>query len=271
VVPWAVLQGSGHENWLPAGMIGAAFELMCEIEPATGPDLTRVRRQIAVLSGVADSFLVPDNHLGRATVSSIAVAREVAALGGSAIACVNSRDRNLLGFRRDLLTAAAYGVNEFLFVRGDDPAEGSRSTDLTVRRMIDEAHAYEPRDFRVGATLRAGRPVPDWKQAADFLLVQVSYDLDQLVAWRETVSYAGKMLAGVMVMASAKMAQTIADTVPAIGVPEALIRQLGTDRDAGVDVAVEMIDRIRSSGCFDGVHLVPVGRYNDIATRLRRR
>lgn len=137
--------------------------------------------------------------------------------------------------------------------------------------MIDEAHAYEPRDFRVGATLRAGRPVPDWKQAADFLLVQVSYDLDQLVAWRETVSYAGKMLAGVMVMASAKMAQTIADTVPEIGVPEALIRQLGTDRDAGVDVAVEMIDRIRSSGCFDGVHLVPVGRYNDIATRLRHR
>ncbi len=134
-----------------------------------------------------------------------------------------------------------------------------------------KAHAYEPRDFRVGATLRAGRPVPDWKQAADFLLVQVSYDLDQLVAWRETVSYAGKMLAGVMVMASAKMAQTIADTVPEIGVPEALIRQLGTDRDAGVDVAVEMIDRIRSSGCFDGVHLVPVGRYNDIATRLRHR
>ena len=271
MVPRAVLQGSGHENWLSAGTIGAAFELMCEIEPATGPDLTRVRRQIAVLSGVADSFLVPDNHLGRATVSSIAVAQEVAALGGSAIACVNSRDRNLLGFRRDLLTAAAYGVNEFLFVRGDDPAEGSRSTDLTVRRMIDEAHAYEPRDFRVGAILRAGRPVPDWKQAADFLLVQVSYDLDQLVAWRETVSYAGKMLAGVMVMASAKMAQTIADTVPEIGVPEALIRQLGTDRDAGVDVAVEMIDRIRSSGCFDGVHLVPVGRYNDIATRLRHR
>ncbi len=47
-------------------------------------------------------------------MSSIAVAQEVAALGGAAVACVNSRDRNLLGFRRDLLTAAAYGVNEFL-------------------------------------------------------------------------------------------------------------------------------------------------------------
>ena len=252
-------------------MSGPAFELLCEIEPAVGPDLTRVRRQIAVLTGVADSFLVPDNHLGRATVSSIAVAQEVAALGGSAIACLNSRDRNLLGFRRDLLTAAAYGVNEFLFVRGDDPAEGSRSTELTVRRMIDEAHAYRSRNFRVGATLRSGAPIPGWKQAADFLLVQVTYDLDQLFAWRETLTFDGKLLAGVLVMASDKMARTIADTVPEIGVPEALIRQLANDRDVGVDVAIDMFDRIRSSGCFDGVHLVPVGRYGDIAFRLRHR
>ena len=45
-------------------------------------------------------------------------------MGGRSIACLNSRDRNLLGFRRDLLTAAAYGVSEFLFVYGDKP--GSR-------------------------------------------------------------------------------------------------------------------------------------------------
>jgi 5,10-methylenetetrahydrofolate reductase len=43
-------------------------------------------------------------------------------MGGRSIACLNARDRNLLGFRRDLLTAAAYGVDEFLFVYGDDPS-----------------------------------------------------------------------------------------------------------------------------------------------------
>lgn len=119
-----------------------------------------MRRQIAVLTGVADSFLVPDNHLGRAKVSSIAVAQEVAASGGPAVACINSRYRNRLGLRRDLLTAAAYGVDKFLSVRGDEPPEGFRSTDLTVRRMIDEAQAYELRKFRLGATLNAGNPIP---------------------------------------------------------------------------------------------------------------
>ena len=88
------------------------FSILCEVEPATTPDLRRVRRQIVAFDGVTDRFLIPDNHIGRATVSSIAVAREVADLGGRAVACVNSRDRNLLGFRRDLLTAAAYGVRD---------------------------------------------------------------------------------------------------------------------------------------------------------------
>jgi 5,10-methylenetetrahydrofolate reductase len=250
--------------------VGGGFELLCEIEPATSPDLTRVRRQIAILSGVADSFLVPDNHLGRATVSSIAVAREVAALGGSVIACVNSRDRNLLGFRRDLLTAAAYGVENFLFVRGDDPGEGQRSGDLTVRRMIDEAHAYQARTFTAGATIRVGSTVPSWKAEADYLLAQVSYDIDRLVAWRDDLHYDGRLFAGVMVLASSKMAQRIAADVPQIGVPDELIQALDGDPDAGVHRALEMIDQLRESGRFDGVHLIPVGRYPQIATLLRQ-
>ena len=43
-----------------------------EVEPATQPDLMLVRHQIGVLSKVASAFLIPDNHIGRATVSSIA-------------------------------------------------------------------------------------------------------------------------------------------------------------------------------------------------------
>src|SRR5262245_66517613 len=93
---------------------GTGFEVVCEIEPATTPDLTRVRHQIGVLAPVASAFLIPDNHIGRATVSSVAVAHEVQAMGGRAIACLNARDRNLLGFQRDLLTAAAYGGHRSL-------------------------------------------------------------------------------------------------------------------------------------------------------------
>ncbi|GIF61982.1 hypothetical protein Ais01nite_00170 [Asanoa ishikariensis] len=55
------------------------FDLVCEIEPPTRPDPRHVRHQIGVLAPIADSFLIPDNHIGRATVSSVAVAHEVPA------------------------------------------------------------------------------------------------------------------------------------------------------------------------------------------------
>lgn len=245
-----------------------AFSILCEIEPATTPDLRRVRRQIVAFDGVTDHFLIPDNHLGRATVSSIAVAREVAALGGRAVACVNSRDRNLLGFRRDLLTAAAYGVRDFLFVRGDDPAEGSRS-DLTVRQMLAEARAYPDAEFSLGVTVRCGAAAPSWKNEADFWLVQASYDVDRLAAWRRTVNYSGQIFAGVLVMASAKMASRIAADIPEIDVPAELVNAFEHDTDAGVKAALELVTAIRRSGAFDGVHLVPVGRFQQVAILLR--
>jgi methylenetetrahydrofolate reductase (NADPH) len=244
------------------------FSIMCEIEPAVTPDLRRVRRQIVAFDGVTDLFLIPDNHIGRATVSSIAVSKEVADLGGTAVACVNSRDRNLLGFRRDLLTAAAYGVQRFLFVRGDDPIEGSRS-DLTVRQMLTEARAYPDATFTLGVTARAGTAVPAWKHEADFWLVQATFDTDKLLSWRRSIDFDGKVYAGVLVVASAKMAARVASDLPEISVPSELIDELEHDGDAGVHRALAMVSGIQDSGAFDGVHLIPVGRYQQVARLLR--
>src|SRR3984885_7486498 len=147
-------------------MTESAFGLICEVEPATRPELMHVRHQIGVMSRVASAFLIPDNHIGRATVSSIAVAHEVALMGGRAIACLNARDRNVLGFRRDLLTAAAYGVDEFLFVYGDRPETGRRSDDLTVRTMLEQARTFDER-LRLGVSTRLSL-LPTWKREADF-------------------------------------------------------------------------------------------------------
>jgi 5,10-methylenetetrahydrofolate reductase len=254
----------------------SGFGLVCEIEPPTRPDLRHVRHQIGVLAPVARSFLIPDNHVGRATVSSIAVAHEVAAMGGASIACLNSRDRNLLGFRRDMLTAAAYGVGEFLFVHGDKPAAGDRTGELTVRTMIDEARrmSEEPAfdgtpAFRIGVTAGA-RPLPAWKRDADFFFCQVNYSNDALLRWRDLINVSGPVYAGVMVLASAGMARRLAATIPDIDIPDALIAEVSRDPRAGIDAACDQILQLRSSGAFDGVHLVPVSKYREVALRLER-
>ena len=254
-------------------MTSRPFDVICEVEPATQPDLMRVRHQIGVLSSISSSFLIPDNHIGRATVSSIAVAHEVARMGGRAIACLNARDRNVLGFRRDLLTAAAYGVDEFLFVYGDRPESGSRSDDLTVRSMIAEArrfsadHEAPNNPCTIGVTT-ALRQLPSWKLDADRLFAQVSFSIDRLVEWRSTIDFAGPVYAGVIVVASAAMGRKLTSEFDQLAVPAAVIDHLEHDRDAGVELACDLVLQVRESGVFDGVHLVPVGRYRDVARRL---
>ncbi len=250
----------------------AGFEVVCEVEPPTRPDLMHVRHQIGVMSRIASSFLIPDNHLGRATVSSVAVAHEVEQMGGRAIACVNARDRNLLGFRRDLLTAAAYGVDQFLLVYGDAPSSGLRTGQLTVRSMLAEVRAFAAsshRPLRASVTARLAR-LPRWKQDADTLFAQVSFSLDSLLRWRDTVRFEGSVYAGVMVVASPGMAHKLASDVPEIEIPTSLVDAVARDRDAGVDLACEQVLAIRDSGAFDGVHLVPVSRYREVAARLER-
>jgi len=256
----------------PVLMASRKFEIICEIEPATRPDVMHVRHQIGVLSQVASAFLIPDNHIGRATVSSIAVAHEVGLMGGRSIACINARDRNVLGFQRDLLTAAAYGVNEFLFVYGDRPETGARSDDLTVKKMIAEAKEFAERSglvgsFRLGAATGL-RPLPSWKQSANFLLTQVTYSIDELLRWRASAEFDGPVYAGVMVIPSSSMARKLSADVPELAVPEAIINQLDLDRDSGVDVACDHIREIYDSGAFDGIHLIPVTRYREMAARL---
>ena len=244
------------------------FELVCEIEPPTQPDLRKVRHQIGVLAPVADSFLIPDNHLGRATVSSIAVAHEVAAMGGRSLACLNARDRNLLGFQRDMLTASAYGVTEFLFVYGDKPSAGDRTGELTVRAMLEQVRALDfCAGFRIGVASALGK-VAAWKRAADFMFSQISFSVEEQLRWRDSVKVDIPVYAGVMVLASPAMAHRLAASVPDIAIPPSLVDDVARDSRAGVDAALAQVQALRASGAFHGVHLVPVGRYRETALRL---
>jgi 5,10-methylenetetrahydrofolate reductase len=259
----------------PSFLDGDHFSVLCEIEPPRRPEMSHVHEQIEALQEVSDAFLIPDNHLGRATVSSVSVAHEVAYMGGRSIACMNARDRNLLGFRRDLLTAASYGVDHFLFVYGDPPQEGRRTEDLTVRGMVEEIRSYGSgplfqgySDFRIGTVTKPGRELR-WRQRADFIFVQISYSLNRLIEWRESLDYDGKVYAGVLVLASKRMAQRINASFPEIRVPQTIIDKLDDDPRVGIDLACEQIETIKASGAFDGIHLVPVSRYREMAEALR--
>lgn len=247
------------------------FEVVCEVSPPRRPDLAPIQSQVRSLAPVSDAFLVPDNHLGRAALSGLAVAREISGLGGRSILCLNSRDRNLLGVRRDLLTAGAYGIDRLLCVRGDAPSAGTRAGDLTVARMIEEVRSFGSGPefsscppFQVGAAAQLG-PLPAWKRDADFLFTQVSFSSGALRRWRDSVDAgSAPVYAGVLVLHSAR----IAAALPGLGVPAALAGQVRLDPAAGIGYACGQVADLLDHGGFAGVHLIALTRFPEVAGRL---
>ena len=59
-----------------------------------------------------------------------------------------------------------------------------------------------------------------------------------------------------------------ATDIPELAIPKPTISRLDHDRDAGLDIACDLINEIRESNAFDGVHLIPVARYREMAARL---
>lgn len=228
------------------------FELIAEIEPPSGPDLSRLAAQIAALDTVCAGYLVPDSPLGRPSVASTVVASRITTPQRPAIACLNARDRNLLGVQRDLLTARHLGVDELLLVRGDAPSVGERAGSLGVRDLVRECEAA---GVAYSVTAGAGRLAP-WKASARRIFCQVSWTLDEFLRRRDALATDRPVYAGVLVVPNAAVARGLASRVPELAPPVTLIDALDRDHDAGVHAAAALVHDLEVSGAFAGVHLV---------------
>jgi len=92
--------------------------------------------------------------------------------------------------------------------------------------------------------------------------------LSELLAWRERTTFIGPVYAGVLVPPSAYRARRWNHELPGITVPNELIAELDDDPNAGVTFACDFVDRIESSGAFDGVHIIPGVRHREMAAHL---
>jgi 5,10-methylenetetrahydrofolate reductase len=101
--------------------------------------------------------------------------------------------------------------------------------------------------------------------------MQVGFALDELLRRRELIGIDGPVYAGVMVVASASMARKLSADVPQLRVPDDWITAVEEDPTAGVERACALVEAIEASGAFDGVHLIPVSKYREVASRLEGR
>lgn len=268
------------------------FAVTAELGPPANPDPEAVRAKARALAGKVHAANVTDNQAATVKLSPIACVVWMLEEGLEPIMQVTTRDRNLMAIQSDLLGAWALGVRSLLALGGDPlkvgPYEGiakqvsdTDSTGLVrlVAAMNDGKLAageelQTPTGFFVAAAMN---PLVDTLEkveakidaGADFFQTNIVYDVDRFGGWLAPLVAAGvteraPVLVGVTPPRSTRMLRHMHDNIPGIEVDDATFARLeGLEGDeakaAGIEVAVEIVRRVRELPGVAGVHLMAPG------------
>ena len=281
---------------LGAKLAAGEFITTVEIVPPKGVDPAPMYAQVRALKAAGvDAVNVPDGPRAQsrmgALLSGILIEREV---GLEAVVHYACRDRNLLGMLSDLLGAAAAGLRNLLIITGDPPKMGPYP-DATAVFDIDAIglanlvsrlnHGLDPggnaigspTKFVIGVGVNPSAPDFDremsrlaWKvdAGAEYAVTQPVFDLDQLDRFLDHVSrHKLPIVAGIWPLVSLRNAEFLANEVPGVSVPAAVLERMrvasAAGREAGlaegVQIAREMLAAVR--GRVQGVQIAaPLGR-----------
>jgi len=253
-----------------------------EIVPPRGVDPARMLAEVRKLKDAGvDAVNVPDGPRAQSRMSAIAtsvlIQRECGIETVTHYAC---RDRNLLGMLSDLLGASALGLHNVLLVTGDPPKMGPYP-DATAVFDIDAIgltnlvnrlnHGVDPGGNSIGAPTRyvigvGVNPVAidvdhelkrfAWKveAGAEFAVTQPVFDVEQLESFmKRTDGMRVPLVAGIWPLVSVRNAEFLANEVPGVTVPPAIIERMRRANEKskdhaiaeGIAIAREMLSRIR--------------------------
>ena len=274
------------------------FAVTVECEPPKGTDLGPTLERAGRLVGRIHGMNVTDNQTAVMRMASWAVCVKLLDLGIDPVLQITCRDRNRLALQSDLLGASALGIRNILALRGDNPDVGDHkeakpvfdlesSQLMDVIRGLNEGHDMAGKPLK-GATEwfigAAAMPEADPMEpqlasvekkitaGAKFFQTQAVYNPERVKAFvKHSAPMGAKILAGIVVIKSAKMAERL-NTIPGIKIPPALMDEVKAAGDraieTGIDIAARTIKALRHD-CA-GVHIMAVGMEERIPEILDR-
>jgi 5,10-methylenetetrahydrofolate reductase len=270
------------ERHLAAGQ----FTITAEVAPPKGVDLAPVLAVAARLQGVT-AVNVTDNQGANMRLCALVLAGELQRRGIEPVLQVTCRDRNRVALQSDLLGAAALGIENLLILSGDHSKFGDHPDarpvfDLDSVQLLDVVAGLMqgvdmagkplvgvPRFFPGAAVNPSAEPFElvlqkvrkKAESGARFFQTQSVFNRGELERLRQAVTPLGvPVLAGVLLVRSAKMARFLNANIPGMRVPEALIARLAQAADPlaeGVVIARETVGWARE--LCQGVHLMTLG------------
>lgn len=268
------------------------FVITSEIGPPKGTNIEKMLHHIDLLKDKVDALNVTDHQSSVMRFPSIGGCLAIKEQGGEPILQVTCRDRNRLALQAELLFAYTRGIRNVLCLTGDavvvgdhKAAKGVFDLDsvqllMTIRQMeagkdlggneldgavefcagaivTPEANPIEPQLIKFEKKIEAG---------AEFFQTQAIYDLDKFAKFMEYArQFPVKILAGIILLVSARMATYMTENVPGVFVPQNLIDELagapkGEAINKGIEIAARMIATLKKESICHGVHVMAIGK-----------
>jgi len=278
------------------------FVVTAEVGPPKGTDIKETLHHAELLKGKVDAVNVTDNQSAVMRVCSLAICKLLLDMGLDPILQVTCRDRNRIALQSDLLGASVLGIRNVLCMTGDHPNAGDHKEakpvydieSVQLLNVVDglnngkdmmgnelkgateffqgavvtpEANPLEPQLLKFEKKVKAG---------ARFFQTQAVYDIEK---FKEFMKFARrfpvKVLAGIVLLKSAGMANYMNKFVPGIRVPQDLIEELkeaGKENalETGINIAARHIKQLRDENICDGVHIMAIGAEEKVPLIMER-
>ena len=268
------------------------FVITSEVAPPKGTNIDKMLHHIELLKDKVDAINVTDHQSSVMRFPSLGGCLAIKEQGGEPILQMTCRDRNRLALQAELLLAHTRGINNVLCLTGDavpvgDHKEAKGVFDLDSVQLLSAIRSMESGQDMGGNSLDgsvefcAGAIVTPEAQpiepqlikfekkveaGAEFFQTQAIYDLENFSQFMHCArQFPVKILAGIVLLSSARMAKYMNENVPGIFVPQDLIDELaGVAKEEmlakGIEIAGRMIATLKRDAICDGVHIMAIAK-----------
>ncbi len=270
------------------------FVITAEIGPPKGWQIEHCLCEAETyLKEKVDAINVTDNQSSVMRFGSLAACHMLKDRGLEPVFQIVCRDRNRIALQSDILSAAAFGIENLLLLTGDHTTLGDHKDakpvfDLdavslihTVKKLMGGYDLAgnkldgEPPKFCLGAVVSpSAEPIEPQllkmerkiKAGAEFFQTQLVFEPEKFANFMETVrKNFGEIpvMAGITILKSVGMAKFMNENVAGVFVTENFIEELKKDKEktksgqTGVEIAGKLIREMKQF--CNGVHIMPLG------------
>lgn len=284
------------------------FAITSEMAPPKGFDFTEQVEVAQLLRGKVHGVNVTDMQSACLKASSLGLCVHLKQADVEPILQITGRDRNRMAILGDVLSAASFGIDTVLALTGDHPVVGDCKNakpvydldSVGILRMLSQMErtgcdcggnpltggaaklfkgaavtpVYEPMALQVNKLRQKV------EAGARYIQTQGIFEVESLKRFLDAVDKADihvPIMAGIIPLKTAGMAKFMNANVPGIAVPQEQIDLLAAAKesgqkpsDLGIELAAQLIARIREENLCAGVHIMAIGAEKNVPIILEK-